>query len=144
MVGREPDRAGVLGDVTQPQRGSVVDEHAQDAPADRKVADRGPLGLGHAGGDELADGAIGAQDAEGAVAGAGQVGGQVDDPLQDDREQQLRGEGEPGLQQALGAVTLAHHRGSVTVPCRPGNVPAPWTFGRCRPRPATASSPSSR
>jgi hypothetical protein len=28
------------------------------------VADRGPLGLGHAGGDELADGAIGAQDAE--------------------------------------------------------------------------------
>jgi hypothetical protein len=58
MVRWEPDRARVLGDLAQPQRGGVLDEHAEDAPADRDVTDRGPLGLGDAGGDELADGAV--------------------------------------------------------------------------------------
>jgi hypothetical protein len=60
VVGREPDRAGVVGDVAQPQRRRVVDEDAEDAPADRDVADRSALLQGDPGGDELGDPAVAA------------------------------------------------------------------------------------
>lgn len=56
----------------------------------------GPDQLAGVTGNQPEDGAITTQDPEGAVAGAGQIGGQVDDALQDDRERQLRGKGEPG------------------------------------------------
>jgi hypothetical protein len=77
--------------------GGVVDQHPQDAAADRDMADRGPLLPGHPGSDELGNGAVAAHDAQGAVTGAGEVGGQVDDALEHGRQRQLRGQGEPGL-----------------------------------------------
>jgi hypothetical protein len=85
----------------QTQRPGVVDQHPEDAAADRDVADRRPLLGGHPGGDELADPAVAAEHSQGPVAGAGQLRGQFDDALQRDRERQLRTEREPGLQQAL-------------------------------------------
>jgi hypothetical protein len=66
----------------QPQRPGVLDEHAQDAAPVRDVADRRPDLVADPGGDELGDGAVAAQHPEGPVAGLGQLGGQLDDPLQ--------------------------------------------------------------
>jgi hypothetical protein len=88
-VGWEPDRTRVLGDLAQPQRGGVVDEHTEDASTDRDVADGGPLGLGDPCGDELADGAVGMQHAKRAVAGPGEVGRQLPDALEDDGQREL-------------------------------------------------------
>jgi hypothetical protein len=110
VVRRQADRAGVLGDVVQPQGPGVVDQHAEDAAADRDVPDGRPLGGRHAGGDELGDDAVAAQHPEGAVAGPGEVGGQLDDALQGGRERQVGGEHEPGLQQALVPVMDRGHR----------------------------------
>ena len=61
VVGWEADRAGVVGEVVQPQRSGVVDQHPEDAAADRDVADRRPLGVADPGGDELGDDAVAAQ-----------------------------------------------------------------------------------
>ena len=95
VVGREADRGAVVGQVAQAQRAGVLDQHAEDAAADRDVADRRPLLVADAGGDELGDGAVPAEDAQRPVAGAGELGGQLDDALQDDRELQVGGEGQP-------------------------------------------------
>ena len=45
VVAGEPDRARVVGDVVQPQRLRVPDQHAEDAAPARQVADR-RVGLG--------------------------------------------------------------------------------------------------
>jgi hypothetical protein len=116
VVGREPDRTRVLGDVMEPKWGGVVDQHAQDAAADRDVPNGRPLLLGDPGGDELADDAVSAQHPQRAVASPGELGGQPDDALQGGRERQLGGEREPGLQQALVAPVDACHRRQRTRP----------------------------
>jgi hypothetical protein len=110
MVGWEADRPGVLGEVVQAQRPGVVDQHPEDAAADRDVADRRPLGVADSSGDELGDDAVPPQHAERPVAGIGELRGQLDDALQGGRERQLGGEGQPGLQQALVPLMDACHR----------------------------------
>jgi hypothetical protein len=70
----------------QPQWGGVVDQHAEDALADRDVADGRPLLGGHPGGDELADDAVAAQHSERSIPGRGELGGQLDNALQGRRE----------------------------------------------------------
>jgi hypothetical protein len=118
MVGREADRAGILGDLMEPQRLGVVDQHPEDAAADRDVADRRPLAVADPGGDELGDDAVAPQDAERSVAGAGELDGQLDDALQGGRERQLGGQGQPGLQQALVPPMDACHRRQGTPPAK--------------------------
>jgi hypothetical protein len=116
VVGWEPDRAGVLGDVAQPQGPGVVDQHPEDAAADRDVSDGRPLLLGHPGGDELADGPVATQHPQRPVPGPGELGGQLDDALQGGRERQLGGERKPGFQQALVLRMGACHRRQRTPP----------------------------
>jgi hypothetical protein len=113
VVGRQADRAGVLGDVVQAQLAGVVDEHAQDPAAVGDVAHGRPLLGDDPGGDEVVDGAVPAQHAHGPVAGPGQPGGQLDDPLEGGREGQVGGQGQPALQQALVPFLDACHRRSV-------------------------------
>jgi hypothetical protein len=81
VVGRKPDRAGVVGDVMEPQGCGVLDQHAEDAAADRDVADRRPLLIADPGGDELADDAVPAQHPQRPIAGPGELGGQLDNAL---------------------------------------------------------------
>ena len=55
MVGREADRLGVVGDVSQPDRLGIVDQHAEDAFAAGEMVDvRADLGV-DADGDELGE-----------------------------------------------------------------------------------------
>ena len=61
-------------------------------------------------GADLATLAVPAEHPERAVAGAGDPGGQLDDALEDGRQRQLRGQGEPRLQQALVPLLRARHR----------------------------------
>jgi hypothetical protein len=77
------------------QRSGVVDQHPQDAAADRDVADGRPLGGADPGGDELGDDAVPTQDTQRPVAGPGEVGGQLDDALQGGRERQVGGQASP-------------------------------------------------
>ena len=53
VVRREADRARIGPDVGEPQRPGVGDEHAQDPPAGREVADGGALVVAETGRDEL-------------------------------------------------------------------------------------------
>ena len=83
MVGGKPTEAVVLGDVVQAERPRVADEDAQDAAPARQVADR-RMGLGvDAVRDEALELSAGrVDDAERRVAGAGQLGGRLEEPLE--------------------------------------------------------------
>jgi hypothetical protein len=83
VVGREADRTRVAGDLGQAQRPGVIDQHAEDAAAHRDVPDGRPFGVADPGGDELGDAAVAAEHAQGAVPGAGDLGRQLHDALQD-------------------------------------------------------------
>jgi hypothetical protein len=82
VVRREADRARVLGDVVEPQRPGVIDQHPEDAAPNRDLADRRPLGVAEARRDELGDGAVASQHPQRPIAGAGELDGQLDDALQ--------------------------------------------------------------
>ena len=82
VVRREAVRPRVLGDVRHPHRAGVGDEQAEHAAAARQVADGGVhLGV-DAVGDEVGQLPVRPDDAEGAVAGADQLAGRLDDALQ--------------------------------------------------------------
>ena len=83
MVGREADRARVIGDRLQSQRARVGDQGAEDAAAARKVADLGHLLGVDAGVDEALEPRSRRVDhAERGVTGAGQGGGRLGQLLQ--------------------------------------------------------------
>jgi hypothetical protein len=84
VVGWEADRTRVAGNLGQAQRAGVGDQDAEDAPPYRDVPDRRPFGVADAGGDERRDDAVAAEHAKRPVAGAGDLGGQLDDALQGD------------------------------------------------------------
>jgi hypothetical protein len=52
MAGRKADGAGVVTEVDQSQRRSVVDEDAENASPPREIADQSPLGIVDARRDE--------------------------------------------------------------------------------------------
>ena len=79
----------------------LADQHAEDAAAAREVADRGlRLGVDAGGQEALELRAARVDHAERRVARAGQLGGGLDDPLEQRVERELRGERDPGLEQA--------------------------------------------
>jgi hypothetical protein len=105
-MGRESGRAGVGVQVSEPDRGGVADQQAQDAPADRQRPDvLDGLGV-HADVHELVELAIRADHAQGGVAGLDQSSCGLDDVLQDHGQAQVTGDGhvrpQQGTQSSLG------------------------------------------
>jgi len=110
VVRREADGPRIRGDLPETQGQRLVDQHPKDAPTDRGVADRVALLVGHAAGDELGDQVTpGTDDPQRAVAGAGDLRRQLDDPLEQGGQRQLGGQSQPGLQQHVPAFQLRCH-----------------------------------
>jgi hypothetical protein len=82
VVRREADRARIGRDVGKSQRLPFFDQRAQDAAAVRGGADRFTLLGGDAGGDELHEIAVRADDAKGPVPGVGDLDRKLDDALE--------------------------------------------------------------
>ena len=83
MCGRKADRAQVVGEVVQPQRLRLLDQHSENSASPRQRADR----LAHVAVDpvrhELLElGAARVDHAERGIASAGQLGRRLDEPLQ--------------------------------------------------------------
>ena len=104
VVGREADAAAVGRQVGDAQRPRVVDQDAEDAVARRQVADAPAQLVVDARGDELAEHAVRAQDAERGVLRVGQVGRELGDPPQRVGQAEVARHGDDGVEQALLAV----------------------------------------
>ena len=79
MVRREAERARIVGEVVQAKQARVVDEHAEDAAAARRVADHGLRFRVETVDDEPLQTVSGAVDhAERRIAGAGQLRRRLD------------------------------------------------------------------
>jgi hypothetical protein len=81
VVGREADMARIPGDVWQPQRLGISNQHAKDSLADRERSNRPPLLNRDAGRNEVQQPAVRTDDAEGSIARVCQFDRQLDDPL---------------------------------------------------------------
>ena len=98
--------ARILGDIGDPDGRSVgpaMDEDAQDPVPDGQVSDRPTLLRRDAGRDEFGQPPL-LDDAERTVAGAGDLGGELDDALEHSRERELGCEHETGLDQLVTTI----------------------------------------
>jgi hypothetical protein len=98
VVRREADRPRVGADVREAERPHLLDEQAQHAVADGRVADRGALLRRDAHRDELLDRTtVRREHAEGPVARAGDLDGELDDALEHgvERRAPTRGSSRP-------------------------------------------------
>ena len=83
----------------EPQGLGVADEDAEDAASSRQVADPSNRFLVEPRGDEVLEaGPALVDDAEGRLLGAVQLGGGLDDPLQDGLDRELGGDGDRGVE----------------------------------------------
>ena len=111
MVGREADGAGVVGDLVEPQRLGVADQHAQEAAPAREVADRVVRRRVHPGRQESLQRVPGLVDhAERGVARAGDRGGGLDDLLQERVERELGAERDTCVDEDAEPVGLVQRR----------------------------------
>ena len=82
MVLGEARRAGVVGEVAEPDRARLVDQGAEQALADRKVPDPVDEGRRETDVDELGQPAVRGEHAERGVAGADELPGRLHDAVQ--------------------------------------------------------------
>ena len=109
MVRGEADRARILRKVVEAQRLRVLDQRAEDPAATRKVADRGLRLRIDARDDELLERlAAGVDDAQRRIAGSGQLGGRLDDSLEDGVERQLGRERDTRVDDGSQTIHLGH------------------------------------
>ena len=114
MVGREADRARVVGDVVQAEGSRLADEDPEDAAAPRKVADGGARLLVDTRRDEALEPPPGrVDDAERGVPGVGELRGGLDETLQKGVEGQLRAERDPRLDELSQAGAAVRHAASL-------------------------------
>ena len=105
MVRREADRARILAEVVQPQRLRVADQDAEDPPAARQLADRRVrLGVDPVVRKRSSCEPLPVDHAQRGVARAGELGGRLDEPLQERVERQLRGQRDACLDQRAQAI----------------------------------------
>ena len=116
--GGNPNDRGCATDVVEPDRLRLVDEQAEHTAAGRQVADGVVLGDGHPVGDELDQRAVGADDAQRAVAGIGHLARRDHDPRQGAAQIEFAADADDGPQQRRQSLPARHHR------TRPG-VPRP-------------------
>ena len=103
--GGKPTERGSSREIVQPQRLRVADQDAEDPAAARQVADRGVrLGVDSGGDEALERRAAPVDHAQRRVARAGQLGGRLDEPLQQRVERELGRQGDAGLDQRPQAV----------------------------------------
>ena len=96
----EPDRPRILGEVVQPQRRRVADQHPENPAAARHRADLGAgVGVDAVREELLQLRAARVDHAERRVARARQLGRRLHEPVQQGLERQLGADGEPGLEQ---------------------------------------------
>ena len=157
VVAGESDRARVLGDLVQPQRLRVPDQHAEDAAPARQLADRRVgLGVDPRGEEALQPVARTIDDAERRVAGVRELGGCFHEPLQEGVERELRRERDPGVDEhtqpaeLLGSVAASGRALRHTGVCTSRDrctlvVRAPAIVGArvpgCRSRPPRGTGP---
>ncbi len=79
MVLGKARRAGVVGEVPEPDRAWLVDQGAEQALADRKVSDPVDEGRRETDVDELGQPAVRGEHAERGVAGADELAGRLHD-----------------------------------------------------------------
>ncbi len=104
MAGREADGARILVQVMEAERLRVSDQHAENAPAARQVADRRMcLGVDPRRQEPLEPRAAVVDDAECGVLRAGEGGSGLDESLQEHVERQLGGDRDGGYEQGAQA-----------------------------------------
>ncbi len=107
MTGREADRARIRVEVVEPQVASVSDQRAEDAAAARKLPDRSPRLVVDAVGDEaLQVRAARVDHAQRDVSRLRQVGGALDDPLQQVVQRQLGIQGDAGIDHPMQTLRI--------------------------------------
>jgi hypothetical protein len=96
---RQPEGARMRAEVVEDDRARVLDQQAEDAAPARELADRRARLGAHARGQEaLKPPPAGVEHAERRVAGAGQLPGHVDEPLQHHLEVELGDQRPPRLE----------------------------------------------
>jgi hypothetical protein len=112
VPGREPDRARVLGDVGEPHRAGLAEDDAEDAAPAGLVADRRACLLVHPGREEALESRAGrVHDRERRVLCTRELGGGLDDALQQGVERELRAEGDPGVDEEPESVRVGRRSG---------------------------------
>src|SRR4051794_41183879 len=112
MAVREAIGARMVAEVLEPQRARVLDQQPEDAPPPRQVPDR-TMGLCvHAGRDEALElPAAVVEHADGRVARAGDLAGNVEELLEDGINVQLRDQRSPGVDQTTKAELVEDRLG---------------------------------
>src|SRR5436309_8553443 len=111
MVGRKADRLRMIGDVSDPYRMWFTNEETKDSVARRKVADRAAFARGQPGRHKFDKPIAVADHAQSTVASVRDLGCEVDDPLEDNRQRQLRCQGQTRLEEHVLAVAGLSHGG---------------------------------
>ena len=110
MARREADRARILAEVVEPKRPGVLDESAEDPPADGQVTDLLRCGLVEATVDEALEPFPGAvDDAERHVAGARQAYRRLEQLLENGLERELGGQQDADLDESPQPLFLCDH-----------------------------------
>ena len=110
VIGREADRFRMVSDVCDANGSRLMHEQTEDSTPPRQRSDRLSLARRDAGGDELLEITLRTEHAERPVAGVGDLGGQIDDSLQDDRQREFGREREPDFQEKVLPVLWLAHR----------------------------------
>ena len=111
MVRREPDRSRILLQIAQPQDLRLVNQHAKDSPATRKVADRRARLLVDSSGDEpLQCRARAVDHPKHGVARSSERRRGLDDPLEHHVERKLGADRGPRLEQRAQPIGVAGGR----------------------------------
>ena len=89
VIGREPHRLRVIGDVIDAHRPRLVNQQPEHSPTARKIPDRLSLPGRDPGRNEFGNRVSVADDAKGAIAGVGNLCRQVHDSLEHDRQRKF-------------------------------------------------------
>ena len=109
MIRGKADRPRITGEVVESERSCVVDQDSQNPTTTRPVADRLLRSLVQPVGDEPLQLPTGSVDhSEGRVAGAGQLGSDADERLQNSVEGQLRRNCDPSFDERASSVVAVH------------------------------------
>ena len=109
MVRGEADRARILCEIVETQGLRILDQRAEDPAAARRIADGSLRLLVDAGDDELLERLpAGIDDAQGRIAGSGQLGGRLGDSLEDGVERQLGRECDTRVHDCSQTIHLGH------------------------------------
>src|SRR6266508_3154995 len=124
MVRRKANRAGVFGEVVEPQGPRFLDEGPEDAAASREIADRSLCFLVDAGDHEALQYLTArVDDAQRGVLSTGQLGSGLHDLLENCVERELGRQRNAGVEKSAKAVRLGHKRIISSSPQRGASFP---------------------